>query len=64
MDSSDLTCAADDFSILAYARGCKYSMEKTKHKLELTMTMRAALPEFFSGCNPSSPQLQACLSAG
>ncbi|XP_045022931.1 uncharacterized protein LOC123466245 [Daphnia magna] len=33
--------------LLRCLRGCKYSMEKTKKKLDLTLTLRIALPEFF-----------------
>lgn len=55
---------AEDRSILAFARGCKYSIEKTKRKIESMLTMRAALPEFFTGCDPYLPELQALLKAG
>ncbi|XP_046638354.1 retinaldehyde-binding protein 1-like [Daphnia pulicaria] len=50
--------------LLRYLRGCKFSMEKAKKKLDLTLTMRAALPEFFDGWDPLSPENQAILSIG
>ncbi|XP_046459123.1 alpha-tocopherol transfer protein-like isoform X1 [Daphnia pulex] len=50
--------------LLRYLRGCKYSMEKTKTKLDLTLTLRSALPEFFSGWDPLSAENQAALSHG
>ncbi|KAK4010341.1 hypothetical protein OUZ56_019487 [Daphnia magna] len=50
--------------LLRYLRGCKYSMEKTKKKLDLTLTLRTALPEFFSGWDPMSPENQEALSLG
>ncbi len=55
---------ADANFILCYARGCKYSLEKIKRKLDLTLTMRTALPEFFSGWDPKRPELQAALKLG
>ena len=54
----------EDRNILAFARGCKYSIEKTKRKLDLMLTMRSALPEFFSGCDPYRPEVQALLKVG
>jgi hypothetical protein len=39
-------------------------MEKAKKKLDLTLTMRTALPEFFDGWDPLSPENQAILSIG
>jgi len=57
-------CEIEDRHILAFARGCKYSMEKTKRKLELMLTMRTALPEFFTGCDPYRPEIQALLKVG
>jgi hypothetical protein len=50
--------------LLRYLRGCKYSMEKTKTKLDLTLTLRSALPEFFSQWDPLSAENQAALSHG
>lgn len=51
-------------TLLKYLRGCKYSLEKTKKKIDLMMTLRTALPEFFSGWDPMSPENQAALSLG
>ena len=39
-------------------------MEKTKKKLEMTLTMRTLLPEFFSEWDPMLPEIQEALSAG
>jgi hypothetical protein len=39
-------------------------MEKAKTKLDLTLTFRTALPEFFDGWDPLSPENQAALSLG
>ena len=53
-----------DLYIINFIRGCKYNLEKVKRKLDCTMTMRGALPEFFSGWNPFAPELQAILKLG
>jgi hypothetical protein len=39
----------DDQMIVAFLRGCKFSLERTKEKIDLYYTMRTALPEFFKG---------------
>ena len=54
----------DDAFILFFTRGCKYRLEKIKRKIDTYLSMRTALPEFFSGWNPFKPELQAALGAG
>jgi hypothetical protein len=39
-------------------------MERAKKKLDLTLTLRGALPEFFDDWDPMSPVNQAILSLG
>lgn len=51
-------------SLLKFIRGCKFSLEKVKTKLDCALTLRNALPEFFTGWDPKLPELQAALSAG
>ncbi|KAI5725187.1 hypothetical protein M8J77_012235 [Diaphorina citri] len=48
----------DDQRIMTFLRGCKFSLEKTKKKLDMYFTMRAAVPEFFANRDPTSPELQ------
>jgi len=57
-------CPINDSMIVGYIRGCKYSLEKVKRKMDSTMTLRGALPEFFKGWNPFAPELQAILKLG
>ncbi|VVC98506.1 unnamed protein product [Leptidea sinapis] len=38
----------DDQRIMTFLRGCKFSLEKTKRKLDMYFTMRTAVPEFFN----------------
>jgi len=50
--------------LIDFARGCKYSLEKTKRKIDTFLTLRTALPEFFRGWDPLRPELQAALAVG
>ncbi|XP_046683964.1 alpha-tocopherol transfer protein-like isoform X1 [Homalodisca vitripennis] len=48
----------DDGRIMTFLRGCKFSLEKTKRKLDMYFTMRTAVPEFFSDRDPTKPEIQ------
>ncbi|XP_075218035.1 alpha-tocopherol transfer protein-like [Lycorma delicatula] len=48
----------DDGRIMTFLRGCKFSLEKTKRKLDMYFTMRTACPEFFSDRDPTRFELQ------
>jgi len=50
--------------LLQFLRGCKYSVEKTKSKLDLTLTLRSALPQYYSGWDPRNADIQRALSCG
>jgi len=50
--------------LLSFARACKYRMEVIKRKMEMYMSMRAAIPEYFSGWDPYKPELQSSLKLG
>ena len=54
----------DDWFILMYVRGCKYSIEKTKQKIDLLFTMKTLIPEIFSGWDPMKPSIQNALNYG
>jgi len=58
------SCPTDAKFLLAFLRGCKYSLEKSKKKIDLTMTLRSLLPEFFSGWNPMKADMQKALAYG
>ncbi|XP_049840183.1 clavesin-2-like isoform X1 [Schistocerca gregaria] len=51
----------DDQRIMTFLRGCKFSLEKTKRKLDMYFTMRAALPEFFTDRDVTRPELKEIL---
>ncbi|KAL0267299.1 UNVERIFIED_CONTAM: hypothetical protein PYX00_009611 [Menopon gallinae] len=48
----------DDGRLMTFLRGCKFSIEKTKRKLDMYFTMRTAIPEFFSNRDPFAPTVQ------
>lgn len=43
----------DDQFLIAFLRGCKYSLEKAKKKIEMFYTARTMTPEFFSDRDPT-----------
>lgn len=54
----------DDQWLLSFLRGCKFSLERTKEKLDMYYTMRGLVPEFFKNRDPFSPQVQEVLKCG
>lgn len=48
-----LNAKTDDRSILAFLRGCKFNIERTKQKLVNYYKMRAEIPEWFSNRDPT-----------
>lgn len=54
---------SDDQWILAFLRGCKFSLERTKEKIDAYYTIKSALPEFFKNRDPMAPVAQDILNA-
>ncbi|KAJ3620314.1 hypothetical protein MTP99_004275 [Tenebrio molitor] len=54
----------DEDALLAFLRGCSFSLEKTKRKLDMYFTVRAVVPEFFTNREVNSPDLQHILRLG
>ncbi|XP_018568173.1 alpha-tocopherol transfer protein-like [Anoplophora glabripennis] len=54
----------DEHRTMTFLRGCKFSLEKCKRKLDMYFTMRAAVPEFFSNRDINRPELQQILELG
>ncbi|XP_032691515.1 alpha-tocopherol transfer protein-like isoform X1 [Odontomachus brunneus] len=48
----------DDQRIMTFLRGCNFSLERCKKKLDMYFTMRAALPEFFADRDVTRPVMQ------
>ncbi|KAG0714456.1 Retinol-binding protein pinta [Chionoecetes opilio] len=51
-------------TILRYLRGCKYSLEKTKAKLDVYYSCKGDNPDMFQGRDPSDPKLRSILKMG
>nr|XP_022911953.1 retinol-binding protein pinta-like [Onthophagus taurus] len=50
--------------LLSFLRGCKFSLEKAKRKLENLYTMKTMLKELFAVRDPFSPEIQELLKLG
>ncbi|XP_015126098.1 alpha-tocopherol transfer protein-like [Diachasma alloeum] len=48
----------DDYRLMTFLRGCKFSLEKCKKKLDMYFTMRGAAPEFFSNRDITTPEMR------
>ncbi|XP_043485337.1 alpha-tocopherol transfer protein-like [Leptopilina heterotoma] len=53
----------DDNLLMTFLRGCKFSLEKCKRKLDMYFTMRTHVPEFFTKRSISNPNMKEILSA-
>merc|ERR1719187_706632 len=53
----------DEF-LKMFLRGCKFSLEKTKEKLDFHHTVRGSLPTWFDNWDPRQQQLQTILKTG
>ncbi|XP_022131088.1 alpha-tocopherol transfer protein-like [Pieris rapae] len=52
----------DEGRIMTFLRGCSFSLEKCKRKLDMYFTMRAACPEFFTERDVTRPELRDLMS--
>lgn len=50
-----LRARTDDQFLLAFLRGCKYSLERVKEKLDLHFTIRGLMTDVFIGRDPTDP---------
>lgn len=48
----------DEHRMMTFLRGCKFSLEKCKRKLDMYFTMRTACPELFTNRDINRPELQ------
>jgi len=53
-----------DQLIVTFLRGCKYSLERTKEKIDMHYTMKSVVPEFFKNRDFKSPVLREILELG
>ncbi|XP_037042023.1 alpha-tocopherol transfer protein-like [Bradysia coprophila] len=54
----------DDQFLVSFLRGCKYSYEKSKEKLDMYFTVRSAIPEFFYDRDPTYANLTEAIRRG
>ncbi|KAF5287382.1 hypothetical protein FQA39_LY15920 [Lamprigera yunnana] len=54
----------DDDQIVAFLRGCKYSLQKTKRKIDFYFTIRTLVPEIFCDRDPFEEAIQKIINAG
>lgn len=54
----------DDDYLTMFLRGCKFSLERTKEKLDFHHTVRGSLPTWFDNWDPRQQQLQTILKTG
>ncbi|RXG54537.1 Alpha-tocopherol transfer protein-like [Armadillidium vulgare] len=59
-----ITARTDDWTILRYLRGCKFSLENTKKKLDMFYTCKNFTPEWYSNRDPLDPKIAEILSLG
>lgn len=59
-----LNANTEDQWILTFLRGCKFSLERTKEKIDSYYTFRTLLPEFFTNRDPMLPEMQEILNLG
>lgn len=54
----------DDNTLKCFLRGCKFSLERTKEKLDFHFTVRGNLPEWFNNWDPRDPKLAKVFQSG
>ncbi|XP_031343447.1 retinol-binding protein pinta-like isoform X2 [Photinus pyralis] len=59
-----LSFEIDDQLLISFLRCSKFSLERTKEKLDYYFTMRSLAPEVFTNRDPLLPEIQAILNAG
>lgn len=59
-----LKARTDDQFLIAFLRGCKYSLEKAKTKLENFYTLKEKYPEFLKRRNVMDAKVQKLLKCG
>ena len=54
----------DEDVILHFLRGCKFSLERTKEKIDMFYTCKGACPEWFGNMDPKDPVMEDMLTRG
>lgn len=59
-----LNARTDDQFLVAFLRGCKYSLEKAKKKLDTYYSVRQVLPEMMHGRDPTDKKMLEIVRLG
>ncbi|KAK5646166.1 hypothetical protein RI129_004630 [Pyrocoelia pectoralis] len=59
-----LKVRTDDQTLIAFLRGCKFSLQRTQEKLDYYYTAKTILTEFYSNRDPYDPDIQEVLKLG
>ncbi|CRK86620.1 CLUMA_CG000457, isoform A [Clunio marinus] len=62
--SPHLKSRNDDQFLVSFLRGCKYSLERAKQKLDMYYTLRTHIPELFADRDPTSEKNQTVIKLG
>lgn len=62
--SPHLTARADDQFLIAFLRGCKYSLERTKQKIDMYYTYRTHLTEIVGNRDPLDDKIREVIKLG
>lgn len=54
----------DDQFLIAFIRGCKYSLERAKEKIDTFYSVRTNCPEFYKNRDPLNPTIADIISDG
>ncbi|KAL0849060.1 hypothetical protein ABMA28_013422 [Loxostege sticticalis] len=50
--------------LIAFLRGCKFSLERSKEKMDMYYTLKTIVPEFFANRDPLDDRIQEILKIG
>uniref|UniRef100_A0A1I8Q7S8 CRAL-TRIO domain-containing protein n=1 Tax=Stomoxys calcitrans TaxID=35570 RepID=A0A1I8Q7S8_STOCA len=59
-----LSANTDDQFLVAFLRGCKYSLERAKAKIDKFYTLKSKFPDVFSATNVDDPKFRELFSLG
>lgn len=59
-----LNARTDDQFLIAFLRGCKYSLEKAKYKIEQFYSLKSLIPEIWTNWNIDDPKLKKLIQMG
>lgn len=62
--SAHLRSRTDDQFLVTFLRGCKYSLERAKQKLDMFYTLRTHLPELLADRDPLNEKLHSIIKLG